>query len=1162
MRRQVEPHHGKFLWLTIPRPVKSQDTLSERSQSSTSEEPFPEKTENASREQPCLNNFGYKAGDLSENVVLYWLASHGHVNDLSRLLDNGVNPSVGDARSRTALWWAVRNNQVAVVRRLLGHKDIDLQIADESGRTTLMCAAERGNVTVLRLLLQGKSEAFVNIEDPQGRTALSWAAGSGMTDTTACLLESGADTEVEDIHGRTPLLWAAAQGHESIADMLLSNGADVESSDLEGRTAFSWIAEKGDGWFAALLLGRSEVAPYNSDKNGRTPLIWASMNGHVNILRRLFLWAKFTEAKTNTRRYRQAVENHGLKAKRYEALVLERCGIDIDAADIEGRTPLSWAASRGHLEFVKELLEMGSDVELEDVNGRTPFWWAAANGHLDVIKMLLDRRKVDPRREDRNGDTALSRAAYAGHDDVVSFLEGTRPGKTTPLTDPDQEVLLLWAAKRGDESMVKLLLQLGAKPNPAESEVGPPLVWAAFGGMYDIARLLVDAGADIEAEAKLEDKYTSGTSLWWAASKGHIDMVAYLLDKGANIEWGKKYSENITPLAEAARNGHAGVVELLLHHGADLRFKGEMSDDAWKSYQRPHNPMAVAVTNGHIEIAKILIDHGIRVLDGRPYEKYERTLSHWKTTDYPDTFSRTLLSWAAEIGHAVAVRQLISLPHVDINFSEARDSRPLSWAAQKGHVAIVDLLLENGAEVAYTQMSSFEWEIGYYEVGPATPFTLAFKAGHQDLTIRLFENSVQSGQLSPRLLLPWASRMGLQSIVTELLAKGHEPLDFSEPLEWAAMAGQEEIVNYLLDQGAPISPQKTGEYHPGPLSGAAMRGQEAIVRILLARGADPNSEECADTRMLPLSRAALNGHLVVAELLLDHGADPNKLRPDKGLFSKDSRPPLAIAAYYGYSAMVSLLLARGADPVWESTGHNGYFDDYNSREQLKSWQVPEPRSYEGKKSALSYAIDGYATDSDREDVVKILVQAGADGKNKDLPLIWAVQAKKTNIARLLLDHGAGFELKDYGETALTVAARRGNASAVELFIERGANIEAKDKDGRSPLSHAKTLEVARLLINAGANVNSEDKNGKSPLSWTANLETIQLLLDNGAKLEAEDDKGLTALSWAAWEGVTAVVQLLLERGASPETYVGQKPSPRYHSGWGTYSELDSDEDYW
>lgn len=95
---------------------------------------------------------------------------------------------------------------------------------------------------------------------------------------------------------------------------------------------------------------------------------------------------------------------------------------------------------------------------------------------------------------------------------------------------------------------------------------------------------------------------------------------------------------------------------------------------------------------------------------------------------------------------------------------------------------------------------------------------------------------------------------------------------------------------------------------------------------------------------------------------------------------------------------------------------------------------------------------------------------------------------------------------------------------------RAANIDAKDNDGRSSLSRTQTVEVAMLLVNADANVNSGDKNGRSPLSWTTSLETIQFLLDSGAELEAADNNGLTALCWAVREGITAVVQILLDRG--------------------------------
>jgi ankyrin repeat protein len=89
-------------------------------------------------------------------------------------------------------------------------------------------------------------------------------------------------------------------------------------------------------------------------------------------------------------------------------------------------------------------------------------------------------------------------------------------------------------------------------------------------------------------------------------------------------------------------------------------------------------------------------------------------------------------------------------------------------------------------------------------------------------------------------------------------------------------------------------------------------------------------------------------------------------------------------------------------------------------------------------------------------------------------------AKKTEIAKLLLDHGMGFELKSFGETPLS-AARYGNDSAMKLFIERDADIETKDNNGRTPLSLAKTENVVKMLIDAGADVNSEDNRRRSSL---------------------------------------------------------------------------------
>lgn len=1158
-----------------------------------------------------------EARDATGRTALSWAAGNGHVEVLSYLLDHGADASTRDAHQRTPLWWAACNGHNLAVQQMLDHDNVDAESPNEHGRTVLMCAAEKGYEAVVRVLLEGKNKALVNAEDPQGRTALSWAAGGDRDKAATYLMGMGADTEIQDIHGRTPLLWAAAEGHVAVTTTLLDHNADVECPDAERRTALSWAAGKGQEGVVQLLLQCSGIVVDTQDKRGRTPLSWAAGGGHEAVVELLIKWAKDLESSTEKRlrRYKEATPLEfamEFKAKQYVISRLAQYGLDIDTPDDDGRTPLSWAAGNGHRLVAAVLVELGADVEAEDVNSRTPFWWAAANGRVAVVKMLLEKYGVDPKREDRNGENALSTATIGGYGDVVSLLDGTGAGQTVPTPSSDYDDLLWWAVKGGHETAVELLLRQGADPNAANPKGSQPLAWAAASGHDNMARLLIEGGANLEAEACLDGAFygQAVTPLYWAAMKGHVDMVEYLLAKGANLKW--KYYANKTPLAEAAGNGHSKVVDQLLRHGADLGFGETEPSRSWSSWPTPDTPLAMAVAGGHIEIAKTLINYGVEVLQGRPYEEHDR--KHWNSrnsTDYPDSHGRTLLSWAAQVGHEAAVRRLISMPHVDVNISEDRHCRPVSWAAMNGHETIVELLLDNQAEV------------GFNDIDNETPFTLAFKNGHRELAIRLFDKAVEALGEKDRaqassFLLSWAAQMGLLSRVSMLLSQFHDCPDLSKPLKWAAMSGHGDIVRYLLEQGAPI-PSEGAQYSwqdPGLLSGAALNGHEAVVELLLERGADPNGEE-SEEGIRPLGRAACTGQLSIAKLLLKHGADPNLPRTSRrnhySLDIDNSRPPLVIAASRGHIAVVELLLASGADPVWEST-NAGWWDIWISGlSQEHRWQVPDGSSYQRTRTALLYAIeDGH------EEIVKVLLQAGADALDKDLPLAWAAMAEKTEIAKLLLDHGAAFELKNFGETPLSVAARYGKDSMVKLFIERGADIEAKDNSGRTPLSLAKTEEVAKTLIDAGADVNSEDNHGRSPLCWATDFAVIQLLLDakanvnsgrevgrtpliiavkqslpektrlllqhgaevdardrrsrtsllitaksedpnkhimqflldNGADLEAEDCKGLTALSWAAWNRKTMAINFLLEKGASPTAFVGYRSYRRRRLyGW-------------
>ncbi|HSW45942.1 MAG TPA: ankyrin repeat domain-containing protein, partial [Phycisphaerae bacterium] len=84
--------------------------------------------------------------------------------------------------------------------------------------------------------------------------------------------------------------------------------------------------------------------------------------------------------------------------------------------------PLLEAARKGDLETVKKLVLSGSPMLVNDLQGVTPVHWAALEGHLDVVRFLIDEMKMKPDERNREGVTPVHWAAFGGHRNVVDYL--------------------------------------------------------------------------------------------------------------------------------------------------------------------------------------------------------------------------------------------------------------------------------------------------------------------------------------------------------------------------------------------------------------------------------------------------------------------------------------------------------------------------------------------------------------------------------------------------------------------------------------------------------------------------------------------------------------------------------------------------------------------
>ena len=142
------------------------------------------------------------------------------------------------------------------------------------------------------------------------------------------------------------------------------------------------------------------------------------------------------------------------------------------------QTPLFGAASHGHDEIVKYLIQMGADPNKANKYGQLPMSAAAEEGHENVVRVFLDHG-MDPDKADGYGLTALQRAAAEGHTNVVRMLlqAGAEVDKTDYIT---RDTALHCAAESGFDDVFKLLVDNGADPNKVNKDGHTPI---------DLARL-------------------------------------------------------------------------------------------------------------------------------------------------------------------------------------------------------------------------------------------------------------------------------------------------------------------------------------------------------------------------------------------------------------------------------------------------------------------------------------------------------------------------------------------------------------------------------------------------------------------------------------------------------------------------------------------------
>ena len=459
---------------------------------------------------------------------------------------------------------------------------------------------------------------------------------------------TSAQAAAEDV----PLIEMVKAGNAAAVRSLIEQQVDVNTPEVDGTTALHWAAH-GDHLEVADLLISAGANVGAGNRYAVTPLSLACINGSVAMVERLL-----------------------------------EAGADPNTASPEGQTALMTAARTGNIDVVTTLLDSGATVDSkESYREQTALMWAAAQGHPATVQALIDagadihaRSKGDENSVRASVRRGLSQFALnAGIDPERGLAE---PEAVAPVGFSP----LLFATRAGQIDAAKVLLEAGANVNDMVGDGASALVVAVINAHYELANVLLEHGADPNADAQ---GWTALHQLVWTRKPNLLRPVPFPLVTG-------KLSD-------------LDLVTQLVTHGADpnTRQKGEPRDGNRNVLNRiGATPFLLAAKAADADMMRRLVENGadpqLTTIDGVTPLMAAAGVGIWRIGENVGTNEEALeaVTLAYELGN-------------DANAADVNNDTALHGAVHRGADEIVRFLMDKGADPDVA--NSFGW----------TPLTIA-----------------------------------------------------------------------------------------------------------------------------------------------------------------------------------------------------------------------------------------------------------------------------------------------------------------------------------------------------------------------------------------------------------------------------------------------------
>src|SRR6266702_3376122 len=467
---------------------------------------------------------------------------------------------------------------------------------DKNNATPLDVASDYKNPEIIRVLLdhsaKAKTETDIGETTLHGVSCVKYESQEDEVPVAQLLLECSVDVNTQHKDHRTPLHLASYHGKLEIVRLLLDRGANANATADNGESPLHKVSKgkyesQEDGVRVAWLLLERGGDVNAQRKDHWTPLHLACYNGKLDIARVLL----DRGANANAEADNGESSLHKVSKGKYES---QEVGVRV----------------------AQLLLERGGNVNAQRKDHWTPLHFASYNGQLDIARLLLNHgAKVGAKHN--NGETPLHKVScgkYESQEDgvCVAQLLLERGGAVNAQRD-DHWTSLHLASYLGKPDIARLLLDHGANAN-AEADNGESPLHKVSKGKYEsqedgvrIAQLLLERGGDVNAQR--DDHWTS---LNLASYLGKFDIARLLLNHGAKVDavdvLGKTPLHHVSKGTYDSEDAGVGIAQLLLEHGADVTAKSRSGE----------TPVDYASRCRRFRLAQLLLENAANVHAQRP----------------------------------------------------------------------------------------------------------------------------------------------------------------------------------------------------------------------------------------------------------------------------------------------------------------------------------------------------------------------------------------------------------------------------------------------------------------------------------------------------------------------------------------------------------------